>query len=318
MNSQNLKIKKISIVSSCYNEENNIIPLINRVFEAVSKFPDYEYEYILIDNGSTDKTADVLRMMANKDKRIKVIINTRNFGWIRAPYYVFMQGKGDAVIGLASDLQDPPELLPKFIEKWREGARIVGAVKSNSDESIFMKVGRKLFYRILSSLSEIKLVNDFSGFGLYDKSVIDSLRLFNDPYPYFRGIIAETGYKIVPVFYKKPNRLHGFSSSNFYNLFDVVMLGLTSHSKIPIRLATLAGGFLSVICFSVSLFYFLYKLLYWNVFSVGLAPLVIGMFFLISIQMLFIGLIGEYIVSINTKVSNKPLVIESERINFDS
>jgi glycosyltransferase involved in cell wall biosynthesis len=310
-------MKKISIVSSCYNEEDNIIPLIDRVFKATSGFQNYEYEFILIDNGSTDNTANMLRLAAKNDKRVKVIINTRNFGWIRSPYYVFLQGTGDAVIGLSSDLQDPPELIPQFIVKWENGAKIVGAVKMQSDEHMIRRAGRRLFYRLLSSLSEVNLINDFSGFGLYDKKVVDTLKLFNDPFPYFRGLIAETGYNIEKVYYKKPNRIHGYSKSNLLNLFDVIMLGLTSHSKIPLRMATLTGILLSILSFAVSIFYFVYKIIYWNSFALGLAPLIVGGFFLISIQMLFIGLIGEYILSLSTKVANKPLVIESERINFE-
>ena len=310
-------MKKISIVSSCYNEENNIIPLVNRLYDVIRSIPNYEFEFIFIDNGSLDKTADKLRLVAKKDTRIKVIINTRNFGWIRSPYYVFLQGSGDAVIGLASDLQDPPELIPEFIQKWENGAKIVGAVKVKSNESILMVIGRKLFYRILSSLSEIELLNDYSGFGLYDKEVVNTLKLYNDPYPYFRGLIAETGYKIEKVYFNKPNRATGYSKSNILNLLDVVMLGLTSHSKLPLRFATLTGVFLAIMSFCTSIFYLIYKILYWKDFSLGLAPLIIGIFFMLSIQMLFIGLIGEYIVSINIKIANKPLVIVSEKINFD-
>ena len=309
-------MKTISLVSSCYNEELNLKPLVEEVFSITAKFPQYNWEYIIIDNCSTDNSANVLRDLAALDKRIKVILNTRNFGYIRSPFHAILQSRGDAVIALASDLQDPPELIPKFIEAWESGYKVVAGIKNESEEAALFFLARKFYYNILTKLSETVLLKNFTGFGLYDKVIVDHLRDLNDPYPYFRGLISELGFPVAKIQFKQPLRKRGFSKSNFLNLYDVAMLGLTSHTKIPLRLSTMLGFTLSIFSLTTSFVYLILKLILWNSFVMGQAPLVIGMFFIGSVQLMFIGVLGEYIGAIHTKVSALPLVIESERINF--
>ena len=309
-------MKTISLVSSCYNEELNLKPLVEEVFSITAKFPQYNWEYIIIDNCSTDNSANVLRDLAALDKRIKVILNTRNFGYIRSPFHAILQSRGDAVIALASDLQDPPELIPKFIEAGESGYKVVAGIKNESEEAALFFLARKFYYNILTKLSETVLLKNFTGFGLYDKVIVDHLRDLNDPYPYFRGLISELGFPVAKIQFKQPLRKRGFSKSNFLNLYDVAMLGLTSHTKIPLRLSTMLGFTLSIFSLTTSFVYLILKLILWNSFVMGQAPLVIGMFFIGSVQLMFIGVLGEYIGAIHTKVSALPLVIESERINF--
>jgi glycosyltransferase involved in cell wall biosynthesis len=309
-------MKTISLVSSCYNEELNLKPLVEEVFSITAKFPQYNWEYIIIDNCSTDNSANVLRDLAALDKRIKVILNTRNFGYIRSPFHAILQSRGDAAIALASDLQDPPELIPKFIEAWESGYKVVAGIKNESEEAALFFLARKFYYNILTKLSETVLLKNFTGFGLYDKVIVDHLRDLNDPYPYFRGLISELGFPVAKIQFKQPLRKRGFSKSNFLNLYDVAMLGLTSHTKIPLRLSTMLGFTLSIFSLTTSFVYLILKLILWNSFVMGQAPRVIGMFFIGSVQLMFIGVLGEYIGAIHTKVSALPLVIESERINF--
>jgi polyisoprenyl-phosphate glycosyltransferase len=311
-----MAMKKITLVSGCYNEEGNLSDLISRVFAVAQQFPRYEWEYILIDNCSTDGSPAILRRLAAADKRIKVIFNTRNFGYIRSPYYGILQARGDAVIYLASDLQDPPETLAEFIPKWEEGFKVVAAIKNESEESPLFFLARKAYYSTVAGLSDVDLLKNFTGFGLYDQVVIEQMRQLDDPYPYFRGIIAELGFPIARINFVQPRRKRGFSKSNFYSLYDVAMLGFTNHSKVPLRLATMLGFLLSILSFAVGFVYLVLKLLFWNVFAMGQAPLVVGLFFLGSVQMLFIGILGEYIGAIHTKVTRRPLVIERERLNF--
>jgi len=309
-------MKTISLVSSCYNEELNLKPLVEEVFSITAKFPQYNWEYIIIDNCSTDNSANVLRDLAALDKRIKVILNTRNFGYIRSPFHAILQSRGDAVIALASDLQDPPELIPKFIEAWESGYKVVAGIKNESEEAALFFLARKAYYNILTKLSDTVLLKNFTGFGLYDKVIVEHLRELNDPYPYFRGLISELGFPVAKIQFKQPLRKRGFSKSNFFNLYNVAMLGLTSHTKIPLRLSTMMGFTLSIFSLTTSFVYLILKLILWNSFVMGQAPLVIGMFFIGSVQLMFIGVLGEYIGAIHTKVSALPLVIESERINF--
>jgi len=308
-------MKVISIVTPCYNEEDNIEELYKRIRIVMSELV-YNYEHIVIDNASTDRTVELLRKLAAQDKHVKVIINTRNFGHIRSPYYALLQAGGDAVIGMASDLQDPPEKIPEFIYKWEEGYKVVIGVKTHSQESGLFYFLRSLYYRVLRNLSDVHLIDNFTGFGLYDQKVIEILRSFNDPYPYFRGLIADIGYDLAKIEFTQPRRKRGLSKNNFYTLYDLAMLGIVSYTKIPLRLATMLGFFSAAISFLVGLIYLVYKLIDWQNFSLGLAPVVIGLFFLGSIQLLFLGIVGEYIGSIYTLALRRPLVIEKERINF--
>ena len=308
-------MKKISIVTPCFNEEENIRELHDRI-KKVMESAGYEYEHIYIDNASTDHTVEILRGLAAQDRCIKVIINTRNFGHIRSPYHALLQATGDAVIGLASDLQDPPEKIPEFIRKWEEGYKVVVGVKTKSKESGFFYFLRSLFYRTLKILSDVNLIDNFTGFGLYDREVIEILRKFNDPYPYFRGLIADIGFEAARIEFTQPRRKRGISKNNFYTLYDMAMLGVTSYTKIPLRLATMLGFLSAMVSFIVGMVYLVYKLIDWQNFSLGLAPVIIGLFFMGSVQLFFLGIVGEYIGSIYTLALRRPLVIEKERINF--
>jgi glycosyltransferase involved in cell wall biosynthesis len=310
-------MKTITLLSGTYNEVENLDELLRRVWSAVAPFEEkYKFEYIFIDNDSNDGTQEALRAIAAKDSRVKVIINMRNFGQIRSGYHVFLQAFGDAAVGLASDLQDPPELIPEFIKKWEEGYMIALAVKSESEESRLFFLVRKLYYALVSKLSDIQLVQNVTGFGLYDRQVIDCFRKLDDPYPYMRGILSDFGFPVAQIPFVQPARKRGFSKNNFYSLYDYAMLGVTSFSKIPLRLATMLGFAMSLMSLGVAVGYFIYKLLFWQNFPVGIAPVVIGLFLFSSVQLFFIGIVGEYIGAIHTQVLHRPLVIEKERINF--
>jgi len=310
--------KKISIVSGCYNEQDNIETFYNSITSIMSKYSQYDYEIIVIDNCSTDKTQKILKDIAQKDKKLKVILNAKNFGANRSTLFVQKFITGDCMIGLASDLEDPPELIDDFIEKWEQGFKIVAAVKKGSKENLIIRSVRGLYYKIIGAISEVKLINNFTGFGLYDSSVLKPLFDYYDSTTYFRGLISEYGYDIAFVEFVKPVRKHGKSSYNFFSYFDYAMIGITSNSKVPIRIATLAGFFLSGLSFLAAVFYFVYKLLHWDSVPFGIAPLVIGLFFFSSVQIFFVGLIGEYVATVLAKVSQKPLVSVREYINFES
>lgn len=307
--------KEISIVTPCFNESDNIQELCARIQSVMSGL-NYQYEHIIIDNASTDNTVGKLRKIAKADKRVKVIVNTRNFGHVRSPIYAIFQAKGNAIIAMASDLQDPPERIPEFIRKWEEGFPVVVGVKEKSETSFLFHFLRTLYYRALRSLSEVDLIENFTGFGLYDRSVIDVIKKIDDPYPYFRGLVADLGFEIAKIIFLQPRRKRGISKNNFYTLYDLAMLGVTNYTKIPLRLATMLGFLSAVVSFLIGLIYLIYKLIFWYQFSLGSAPLVIGLFFLGSIQLLFLGIVGEYIGAIYTQVMHRPLVIEKERINF--
>ena len=309
-------MKLISVVSSCYNEEENVEPLYEAVKAIFAGLPQYRYEHILLDNASKDRTAERLRALAARDTNVKVILNTRNFGHIRSPYHGILQARGDAVIGMASDFQDPPELIPLFLQKWEEGYRIALGVKSEAVESGFFYSVRDRYYRTLARIADIEIVRQATGFGLYDRTVVDALRQMNDPYPFFRGLLAEVGYDVARVPFTQPRRLRGITSQNFYTLYDIAFLGIVNHSKVPLRLATMIGFATAILSLLVALGYLAYKLLFWQEFTVGIAPLVIGLFFLSSVQLFFVGIVGEYIGSIYTQVRNHPHVFEKERINF--
>ncbi len=309
-------MRLITIITPCYNEEENIRDVYERVKKVFDELEGYTYEHIFIDNASRDRTVDILRDIARADKRVKVIVNARNFGPVRSPFHATLQASGEAVIGIVADLQDPPEMIKDFVRKWEQGYKVVMAVKKQSEESPVMFNLRRLYYRVLRNLSDVDLVENYTGFGLYDRQVIDILRGLNDSYPYFRGLIADIGFESAKIEYVQPVRRRGITKNNFYMLFDMAMLGLTSYSKVPLRLATLAGFLVAVGSLFVALAYFVYKLLFWSSFSLGQAPLVIGMFFIGAVQLFFLGIVGEYVGAIHTQVLKRPLVVEKERINF--
>lgn len=312
-------MKKISLISSCYNEEENLDTLYDRVVKAIKPYSNnYEFEYILLDNGSSDNTEGKLRELAQKDKRIKVILNARNFGHIRSPYYGMVQCSGDAIIYLASDLQDPPELIGDFIKKWEDGYKIVLGKKTQSEESFPMFMIRTAYYELISRIADddTSLVKNCTGFGLFDRCVIDIIKQLDDPYPYIRGLICDIGFEKAFVEYKQPSRRRGISKNNFYSLYDNAMIGIVKHSKVPLRLMTFLGFGLSFLSLGVAVFYFILKLMFWNEFALGLAPIIISLFFLGSVQLFCMGVLGEYIGAIYTRVNKKPVVVEKERINF--
>ena len=315
MNAMNKK-KLISIVTPCYNEEDNIVELCMRISNIMIDQP-YDYEHICIDNSSTDSTVQKIKDIAIHDKRLKLIINARNFGHIRSPVHGILQSKGDACILIASDLQDPPEMIKEFITKWEMGFKTVLAIKPESEEAAVMFALRKFYYRLISKLSEIPLIQNATGAGMFDRVVIDILRTIEDPYPYFRGLLCDIGFPIATVPFKQPKRLKGVTKNNFYTLYDIAMLGITNHSKIPLRLMTMGGFLLAFLSLIVAFIFLIAKLLYWNSFQLGVAPVIIGVFFFGAIQAFFIGVLGEYIGSIHTQVRNMPLVIEQERVNFE-
>ena len=309
-------MKGISVVTPCYNEELNVTEVYQRVKAVFEPLTQYHYEHIFIDNASRDNTLGVLRLLASQDRRVKVIVNARNFGHLRSPMHAMLQASGDAVILLFSDLQDPPELLTQMIGHWENGTPVVLAIKQTSDENGLMFWLRTRYYELVNRLAELETYQNFTGFGLYDRKVMDIIRTFNDPYPYFRGMIAEIGLPNVKLIYNQKRRMRGITKNNFYTLYDLAMLGITNFSKVPLRLLTILGFACSLLSILFSAIYFFYKLLFWNNFSVGIAPLVIGIFFFGSVQLLFIGILGEYIGAIHTQVLRRPLVIERERINL--
>ena len=310
-------MKLISIVSPCYNEVEGIEDFCGQVRSVMASLPAYDYEHIFIDNNSTDGTIPVLRRLAGQDRKIKVIINARNFGQVRSPFHALLKAKGDAVIVMASDLQDPPEMIPAFVKKWEEGYKIVIGTKAKSKENPFVFGVRRIFYNLIRLLSETEQIKNFTGFGLYDRTVIDLIRQFEDPYPYFRGMITEIGFERAELEFTQPKRKKGRTKNNFYTLYDLAMLGFVNHSKLPLRMASFIGFVVAFASLLVAIGYLIYKLIFWNSFQVGVAPIVIGFFFFAAVQLYFIGIIGEYIGAIHTQVKKRPLVVEKERINFD-
>ncbi len=312
----------LSVVTACFNEEQNVAEVHRQVREVLETLPPrgdepYTWEHVFIDNASTDRTVEILRGICAEDRRVKVIVNTRNFGHIRSPFHGLLQARGDAVISIVADLQDPPEMIRDFVAKWEAGYKVVVGVKQESREKRAMFFLRGMFYRLVDRLSEVPLVRNFTGFGLYDRVVMDTLREIDDPYPYFRGLICDLGYERAEILYTQPTRHRGITKNNFYTLYDMAMLGITNHSKVPLRLAAMAGFASSLLALLVALVYLILKLTMWDTFELGLAPLVIGVYLFASVQLFFIGMLGEYIGSIHTQVYHRPLVIEKERINFD-
>jgi glycosyltransferase involved in cell wall biosynthesis len=307
---------RISVVTPCFNEAGNVRTLYERVRAVFHSLDGYRYEHLFIDNASTDDTVAILRDLAARDKNVKVIVNTRNFGHIRSPYHALLESYGDAVIGLAADIQDPPELIPAFLEKWREGFKVVLGVKSASQESALMFAVRRCGYAVVDRLSEVPQVRNSTGFGLYDKAFMSVLRRLPDPYPYFRGIVAELGFRYATVPYTQPQRTRGVTKTNAYALYDIGVQGIINHSKIPLRLATIVGFCSSVLSLVAAFVYFAMKMLFWYNLPIGIAPIIIGVFLAASVQLFFLGVLGEYVGAIHTQVRNRPLVVEQERINF--
>ncbi len=307
----------ISVITPCYNEEENIEEAYKQVKSVFESLKKYSYEHIFIDNASKDKTVEILKNIARRDKNVKIIVNNRNFGRIRSPYYGLLQARGEAGIIIAADLQEPPALIADFLKKWEEGYKTVIGAKRRKEEKFFMSILRKRFYGFMERLSEIDFIKGFTGFGLYDRRVIDILHQVDDPYPYLRGLISDIGLERFEITYEQSRRKGRARGKSFYALYDTLMLGITNYSKVPLRLATMVGFILALLCLLVALGYLIYKLIFWDSFSVGIAPVVIGFFFFSAVQLLFIGIIGEYVGSIHTQVLKRPLVIEKERINFD-
>ena len=311
-------MKKISIVTPCYNEEPNVEELYKQVKAQFERLSDlYTYEHIFIDNASTDRTVEVLKCIASQDPNVKIIVNAMNFGHIRSPFYGLCQATGDAAMLMVADLQDPPELIPQFLKLWEQGHMVVVGVKNKSDENPIMYGLRTAFYKVIKWVSETRQVENFTGFGLYDQSFVRLLRAIDDPYPYMRGLVAEYGGDLGEVFYTQPKRMHGKTHNNFYTLYDMAMLGFVNHSKVPLRMASFIGFLCGTVSLLIALVYFVYKLFYWDSFQLGSAPLIIGLFFFASVQLFFLGIVGEYVGSILTQVRRRPLVIEKERVNFE-
>ncbi len=311
------KQKKISISTSCYNEAGNIRELYERIRAVFEKHPEYDWEIVIADNLSCDGTRELLREIASEDKRFKVILNANNFGHIRSPTNALLHTTGDAVISMCSDLQDPPELIHDFLQKWEEGYQVVCGVKPESKENPLMFAVRRFYYWLLSRFSETEQVRNFTGYGLYDRKFVEAFRKFHDPYPYFRGMIGEIGFRRTEIPFVQEMRKHGKTKNNFFTLYDMAMTGFVNHTKLPLRLAVFCGFVLAFLSLLTAFGYLVYKLLYWDTFQLGLAPLVIGLFFFSAVQLIFIGILGEYIGAIWTQVKNKPLAIEEEKINFD-
>ncbi len=310
-------MKKISVLIPCFNEEENVVPMANAVAEEIMKsLPNYDYEIIFIDNDSKDNTRPLLREICKCNPKVKAILNAQNFGQFNSPFYGMLQTTGDCTIMLCCDFQDPIEMIPQIVGEWEKGAKIVSCIKTASKENPIMRFLRTCYYKIIKKMSDVDQIEHFTGFGLYDKTFIDVLRKLNDPTPFLRGIVAELGYKRVNIEYTQAKRRAGKTHNNFFTLFDAAMLSFTSYTKVGLHLVTVVGMVLSCLSFLVGVGYLVYKLLYWDRFSTGMAPIIIGMFFFNAIQLLFIGLVGEYVMSINTRVMKRPLVIEEERINF--
>jgi len=336
-----MSLPTITILTPCFNEQGNVGLLHERIVQAMAGVGSgpadakamagssshsmtgeeigggtVNYVHLFIDNASTDGTQEELRKLAAEDSRVRVILNQRNFGHVRSPFHAMLQATGDAVIVLASDLQDPPELIPEFIKKWREGFPLVLGQKTSSEESALFFAVRRTYYKLVNRFADVELIENATGFGLFDRKVIEALRGLDDPYPYVRGLVCELGFPLARITYQQPLRKRGITKNNFYTLYDLAMLGFTSHSKVPLRLAAMLGFATSALSFLIGLAYLVYKLIYWDRFALGVAPVMIGLFFLGSIQLFFIGIIGEYIGAIHTKVTKRPLVIEKERIGF--
>ncbi len=311
-------LKTISIVTPCYNEQENVEELYRQVRQVMADLGRYRYEHIFIDNCSLDETLPILKRLAAADPNVKVIANARNFGHIRSPMHALLQARGDAVMLIVADLQDPPSMIATFLDEWEAGFFMVLGIKRTSEENSLVFFARKQYYRLAERLSSIETFQNFTGFGLYDRKVIEYVRAFGDPYPYFRGMLAEIGLPYKKIYYDQPKRKFGITKNNWYTLYDIGMLGIINYSRVPLRLATFAGFAGAALSFFVALTYFILKLLFWSTFSFGLAPMLVGVFFIASIQLIFLGVMGEYIGAIYTQIQRRPYAVEVERINFDA
>lgn len=310
-------MKKVSLLIPTYNEIDNVEPLSNAIIAELNQLPQYDYEIVFIDNYSKDGTREKLRELCSANKKIKAILNAKNFGQNNSPYYGLQQTSGDCTILMCADFQDPVEMIPKLLAEWEKGYKIVSAIKTTSKENKLIRFFRTCYYKLIKKFSEVEQIEHFTGFGLYDSAFIQVLRDLKDPTPFLRGIVAELGFRRKEIPYEQQKRKAGKSKNNFYSLYDVAMLSFTSYTKVGLRFATFMGFFIAVFSVVVALVYFVLKMVYWDTFVMGTAPILIGMFFLGAVQLLFLGLIGEYILSINQRVMNRPLVIEEERINFE-
>ena len=311
-------MKKISVLIPCYNEEENVVPMSQAVVEQLTtRLPQYAYELIFIDNDSNDNTRPLLREICKRNPKVKAIFNAKNFGQFNSPYHGMLQTTGDCTITMCCDFQDPVEMIPQLVEAWEKGAKIVSCIKTESKENPLMRFFRTCYYKIIRKMSSVDQIEHFTGFGLYDKTFIEVLRNLKDPTPFIRGIVAELGYKRVDLPYTQAKRRAGTTHNNFFTLFDAAMLSFTSYTKVGLHLLTILGFILSFLSIMAALIYLVLKLIYWDDFSAGQAPMIIGLFFLNAMELLFIGFVGEYVMSINTRVMNRPLVIEEERINFE-
>ena len=310
--------KRISVLIPTYNEEENVVPLSEAIVAEFQKsLPQYEYEIVFIDNDSTDTTRDKIRMICKKDPQIKAIFNAKNFGQFNSPYYGILQTTGDCTISMVCDFQDPIELIPKYLEEWEKGYKIVIGIKTSSKESKIMYWLRSIYYKMIKKFSDVEQIEHFTGSGLYDREFVEVLRELDDPTPFLRGIVAELGYKRKEIEYEQPERRAGKTHNNWYSLYDAAMLSFTSYTKIGLRLCTFTGMFIGVCSAIIGLVYLILKLCMWDKFTAGYAPMMIGMFFLGAVQLFFLGFIGEYILSMNQRIMKRPLVIEEERIGFE-
>lgn len=310
-------MKKISVLVPTYNEEDNVVPLSEAIVAEFTKLPQYDYEIVFIDNDSKDSTRQKIRQLHEQNKHIKAIFNAKNFGQNNSPYYGLLQTTGDCAILMCADFQDPVEMIPTLIAKWEEGYRIVSCIKTTSKENKFIRFARTCYYKTIKKFSDVEQIEHYTGFGLYDRSFLDVLRNLNDPTPFLRGIVAELGFKRIDIPYEQQLRRAGKSKNNFFSLYDIAMLSFTSYTKVGLRMATFLGFFTAMGSLALAIVYLVLKLLNWERFGMGTAPLMIGTFFIGAVQLIFMGLIGEYILSMNKRIMNRPLVVEKERIGFD-
>lgn len=307
---------RISIVTPCFNEEGNLGELHERLSAVFARHPEHEFEHLIIDNASTDATVVHAKALIARDPRVRLIVNARNFGHIRSPFHGVLEASGDAVIVIASDLQDPPEMVTELVREWEKGFLVVKAVRASTDETFAMAFVRSAFYWFIGKISDLKLTKNYTGSGLYDRRVVDILREIHDPYPYFRGLISEIGFENSTIVFHQARRKRGISANNFYTLYDMAMLGITKHSRVPLRIMTFLGFVSAGLSFLIGLGFFVAKLVLWDAFQMGQAPLLLGLFFSFSLQMFFMGILGEYVGNIFTQVQKLPLVVEKERVNF--
>lgn len=312
-------MKRISVLIPCYNEVENVVPMSEAVVDIMQKeLSSYDYELVFIDNCSEDGTREKLEEICAKNKKIKAIFNVTNFGQFNSPFYGMCQTTGDCTISMCCDFQDPVEMLPQFVKEWENGYKIVSAIKTSSKENPFIRLLRTIYYKMIRNMSDVKMIEHFTGFGLYDKTFIDLLKQLDDPMPFLRGIVAEYGFKRKEIEYQQAKRRAGKTKNNFYTLYDAAMLSITSYTKVGLRLATILGFVSSGVSLLIALVYLILKLINWYNFQAGYAPMIIGVYVLGSLQLFFIGLLGEYILNINSRVIKRPLVVEEKRINFES